>query len=68
MAGNRTHLVYPTGQIVTYTYDADNRLVGVEDWDSGLTAYEYASASLSAGDGAGRLVSTGLPNRVRMRV
>ncbi len=56
MADNRTQLVYPTGEVVTYTYDADNRLIEVEDWDGGLTAYEY--------DAAGRLTATELPNGV----
>jgi YD repeat-containing protein len=56
LAGNRTRLTYPTGEVVTYTHDADNRLVGVADWDGGQTAYGY--------DGAGRLVTTTLPNGV----
>jgi YD repeat-containing protein len=56
LAGNRTRLVYPNGKVVTYTYDADNRLLQVEDWDGGLTSYTY--------DAAGRLISETLPNGV----
>jgi YD repeat-containing protein len=56
LAGNRTQLTYPDGRVVTNTYDADNRLVQIEDWDGGLTRYAY--------DAAGRLISTTLPNGV----
>jgi RHS repeat-associated protein len=56
LAGNRTRLVYPGGEVVTYTYDADNRLVQIEDWDGGLTRYAYE---------AGRLTAATLPNAVQ---
>jgi len=56
LAGNRTQLTYPDGRVVTNTYDADNRLVQIEDWDGGLTRYAY--------DAAGRLISITLPNGV----
>ncbi|MCP4420835.1 MAG: RHS repeat protein, partial [Chloroflexi bacterium] len=31
--GNRTRLTYPDSRVVTYTYDLDNRLETVLDWD-----------------------------------
>jgi YD repeat-containing protein len=49
LAGNRTRLTYPTGEVVTYTHDADNRLVGVADWDGGQTSYGYRCMGLSRG-------------------
>ncbi|MCP4426955.1 MAG: RHS repeat protein, partial [Chloroflexi bacterium] len=34
-AGNRNQLTYPDDKIVTYAYDADNRLTHVHDWSGG---------------------------------
>ena len=42
--------------VTAFTYDADNRLVQVDDWNTGVTTYQY--------DGAGRLITTTLPNGV----
>ena len=56
LAGNRTQLIYPDSREVGYSYDGDNRLVEVEDWNSGVTTYQY--------DGAGRLITTTLHNGV----
>ncbi|HSH01857.1 MAG TPA: hypothetical protein VLL52_05000, partial [Anaerolineae bacterium] len=56
LGGNRTGMTYPDGRVVTNTYDGDNRLVQVEDWDNLTTTYSY--------DGLGRLVTTTLPNGV----
>ncbi len=50
LAGNRTQLIYPGGQVVTNTYDAANRLLGVTDWAGPLTEYGY--------DGWGRVITT----------
>jgi len=55
-AGQRTHLVYPSGEVVTYTHDAAGRLRTVTDWDGGVTVYTYTAA--------GRLASLTLPNGV----
>ena len=41
LVGNRTGLTYPDGKVVTTTYDADNRMIQVEDWDNGTTSYAY---------------------------
>jgi YD repeat-containing protein len=49
-------LIYPSRQVVTYTYDAANRLTTVTDWDGQSTTYAY--------DLAGRLITTTLPNSV----
>ena len=70
--GNRTRLIYPGGQAVTYTYDAAGRLVRVDDADSGTAFYSYTLAGRLEGvrlpngveiayeyDGAGRLVEIG---------
>jgi len=55
-AGRRTHLVYPTGEVVTYTHNAAGRLQTVTDWDNGVTVYTYTTA--------GRLSGVQLPNGV----
>ncbi len=68
-AGQRTHLIYPTGQTVTYTHDATGRLTQVRDWSGGTTLYTYTAAGRLSGmarpngvasaysyDAAGRLV------------
>ena len=30
--GNRKTLTYPGGNVVTYTYDAADRMIGLSDW------------------------------------
>ncbi|MFP4395115.1 MAG: PKD domain-containing protein, partial [Anaerolineales bacterium] len=55
-AGRRTHLIYPTGEVVTYTHNAAGRLRTVTDWDGGVTIYTYTAA--------GRLSRIELPNGV----
>ena len=54
--GNRTRLLYPLeqGGVVTYTYDAANRLETVMDWNNGQFEYNY--------DDANRLTGLTLPN------
>jgi RHS repeat-associated protein/uncharacterized repeat protein (TIGR01451 family) len=53
--GNRTDLIYPNGNTVTYSYDDANRLYQVEDWNSvTIATYTY--------DGANRLTGVSLPN------
>ena len=47
--GNRTFLTYPAGQVVTYTYDAANRLIDVEDWGGRVTTYTYDPANRQTG-------------------
>ena len=42
---NRTQLSYPSGQVVSYTYDLVNRLTSVEDPELGLTSYSYDANS-----------------------
>jgi YD repeat-containing protein len=54
--GNREQLIYPAGQVVTYTYDAMSQLIKIQDWDGGETVYAY--------DGAGRILTTTLPNGI----
>jgi len=49
-------LTYPTGQVVTYTYDAASRLVTVTDWAGRVTTYTY--------DAAGRQTGVAYPNGV----
>jgi RHS repeat-associated protein len=63
--GNRTQVIYPDpstgsgqgGKVVTYTYDAADRLASVVDWAGQTTTYGY--------DTAGRLVTETLPNGVQ---
>ncbi len=55
-AGQRTHLLYPTGEVVTYTHDAAGRLHSVNAWDGGVTVYTYTAA--------GRLNGLARPNGV----
>jgi RHS repeat-associated protein len=43
--GNRTRITYPNSNVVTYTYDAANRLTNVTDWASRAFAYIYDAAS-----------------------
>ncbi|MCP4362187.1 MAG: RHS repeat protein, partial [Chloroflexi bacterium] len=57
LVGNRTGLVYPDGHTITSTYNADNRLIQVEDWDGGFTTYTYNNAA--------QLITTTLPNGVQ---
>lgn len=57
LLGNRTHIIYPTGEVVTSTYDGDGRLFTVETWDGGLTSYKY--------DSVGHMEAMTLPNGVR---
>jgi RHS repeat-associated protein len=52
--GNRTSLTYPNGKVVSYQYDALNRLSHVTDWAGKVTAYAY--------DAAGNLAGTTFPN------
>jgi YD repeat-containing protein len=56
--GNRTNLIYPNNQVVTYTYtyDLGNRLATVTDWQNGQFGYNY--------DHANRLAGLALPNGV----
>jgi len=57
-AGNRATLTYPDGQVITYTYDAMNRLIGVtEPFDPARqVAYTY--------DVAGQLSQVAYPNGI----
>jgi YD repeat-containing protein len=49
-ASNRTRLTYPVAsQVVTYTYDAANRLQSVQDWQNGHFGYNYDSANRLTG-------------------
>ena len=48
-AGQRINLVYPTGEVVTYTHDAAGRLQSVTDWDGGTTVYTYTAAGRLSG-------------------
>jgi YD repeat-containing protein len=43
--GNRTLLVYPSGQQVQYGYDELNRLKTVKDWTGATTTYTYDAGS-----------------------
>ena len=54
--GNRTHLTYPDGRVVTSTYDLADRLSAVTDWDGRTTTYSY--------DAANRQTGIGYPNGV----
>ena len=55
--GNRTELSYPDNKVVVYTYNDDNQMHLVFDWEGGITTYDY--------DAAGRLTSSTLPNGVQ---
>ncbi|MBN2003560.1 MAG: Ig-like domain-containing protein [Anaerolineae bacterium] len=55
--GQRTHLVYPGGEVVVYVHDAAGRLRTVTDWDGQTTVYTYTAA--------GRLQTLQLPNGIR---
>ncbi len=37
LVSNRTHITYPTGEVVTSTFDGDGRLLTVQAWDGSLT-------------------------------
>jgi YD repeat-containing protein len=39
--GNRTKLLYPNGDPVTYAFDKASRLTSVSDWASRATSYGY---------------------------
>jgi len=54
--GNRTHLLYPDGRMVTTTHTALNQVSGLTDWTGQATGFEY--------DAAGRPLTTTLPNGV----
>lgn len=70
--GNQTSLVYPggTGRTVTRTFDKDNRLTGLQDWNTRTTGFGYdadshwnsttypnGTVATSGWDDAGRLSS-----------
>lgn len=57
LVGNRTRLVYPGNKVLTYGYDAANRLTSISDWaqPSRVTTYTYTGF---------RLLTTMYPNGV----
>ncbi len=54
--GQRINLIYPGGEIVTYTHDAAGRLIRVTDWEGRNVEYTYTAA--------GRLQRIQRPNGV----
>jgi len=56
--GNRISLTYPDGRIVSYNYDALNRLKQVTDWTGRSTLYTY--------DPASNLLQTNYPNATKI--
>ncbi|MCP4426954.1 MAG: RHS repeat protein, partial [Chloroflexi bacterium] len=57
LVGNRSHITYPDGKVVTSTFDGDRRLLTVTAWDGGITSYDY--------DSIGRMITMTLPNGIQ---
>jgi RHS repeat-associated protein len=45
-SGNTTNIIYPGNRIVRYSFDAENRLNSITDWNSRVTTFQYNSAGL----------------------
>jgi RHS repeat-associated protein len=56
LSGNTTNIVYPDNKNVRYSYDAENRLTSVTDWNSRTTSFSY--------DDAGKMTMIVYPNGV----
>jgi RHS repeat-associated protein len=48
-SGNRISITYPDGKIITYSYDAVDRLASVTDWASRESRYSYDAAGRQVG-------------------
>ena len=57
--GNRTKLIYPGGDAVTYAFDNASRLTGLTDWASRATSYAfYPDGALASQTNANGTVAT----------